>query len=175
VKRGSLTVVCGPMYAGKTTYLLQAADKFTVSFKPSIDTRYDATSIASHDGAKGNAFAIKADATGVDALLSLSKSASVVLIDECQFLSDPFVLAIQAIQSRGSKVVCAGLDLDFLGQPFGIMPRLLCLADQVIKLSALCSCGSVARRTYRKSSSMDLIEVGSSDKYEPRCVDCFYK
>lgn len=175
LKRGTLTVICGPMYAGKTSALLDLLDSSSVAFKPDIDTRYDATQLASHDGKRGKAFAIKPDATGVDALLSMSKSYAKVAIDECQFLSSSYVLAIQAIQSRGSKVICSGLDLDYLGQPFGIMPSLLCLADTVIKCTALCSCGSLARRTYRTSDSTALIDVGAKDKYAPRCLDCYYK
>ena len=175
LKRGTLTVICGPMYAGKTSRLLDMLDTSSVAFKPEIDTRYDCTQIASHDGKRGKAFPIKCDASGVDALLNISKSYATVALDECQFLSSSFVLAIQAIQSRGARVICSGLDLDYLGQPFGIMPTLLCLADSVIKCTALCSCGSLARRTYKTSDSRELIDVGAKDKYAPRCLDCFYK
>jgi len=175
MKRGKLTVVCGPMYAGKTTYLMQEAQSGAVMFKPYLDDRYSKDCLATHDGAKLKSILISNDPAGVDVLLNNSKSYYTVGIDECQFLSDSFILAIQAIQGRGSSVICAGLDLDFLGQPFGIMPRLACLADKVIKLTALCSCGSRANRTFKKYNSMDIIDVGHSDKYEPKCSDCYYK
>jgi len=171
-----IEVIAGCMYAGKTTELVRRLIGVeAIAFKPSIDTRYHETHLATHDGATFPAINVPTSTAGLDVILEKSKGAKVVGIDECQFFPDSLVLVVNVLADQGVRVICSGLDLDYKGQPFGPMPALLAVADRVTKINAKCKCGVKANRTYKLSRSSDLIEVGSHGVYEARCRTCWSK
>ncbi|WP_018963148.1 thymidine kinase [Coprothermobacter platensis] len=175
---GWLEVITGCMFSGKTEELVRRlrraviARKKTVAIKPTIDTRYDLMAVVSHSGFSFNAIPIGDPKT----ILSISKDAEVVGIDESQFFTIDLIPVIQELLQEKKRVIVAGLDLDFRGEPFGIMPNLLALADEAMKLHAICSvCGNIATKTQRlidgKPARYDdpTILVGGLESYEARC------
>ncbi len=182
-KLGKITVVCGSMFAGKSEELIRLARRALYArkrvqvFKPEIDSRYDETMVVTHMGVKHEAVPVKNVA---DLRAKLDKKSEVVLIEEAQFFDESLAELCMEIADRGVEVVCAGLDQDFRRRPFGPMPKLLSLADEVIKLRAICmKCGAPASHTYRvidgKPAHMDdpLILIGATEAYEARCRNCF--
>jgi thymidine kinase len=181
-QQGWLEVIVGCMFAGKTEELirrikvLQFAKKKIVVIKPSIDNRYSGDEIASHSGyrVKGvNASSAK------DILNLINKDTEVVAIDEAQFFDKDLVKIVESLADRGIRVMVAGLDRDFRGEPFGVIPELLTRAEFITKLSAVCSsCGNPATRTQRlvngKPASYNdpIVLVGAAEAYEPRCRHC---
>lgn len=179
LQKGWIEAICGPMFAGKSEELIRRvktlsyAHKKIMAFKPWIDNRYDDTAIASHDGDKYQAFAVK---TVQDIRSMVDDSVQVVAIDEVQFFGDEIVSLCEEFANRGMRVIVAGLDTDFRGEPFGPMPQLLARAEFVAKLSAACTvCGCAATRTQRlvdgKPAKYDdpIILVGAKESYEARC------
>ena len=179
LRKGWIEVICGPMFAGKSEELIRRvktlsyAHQKIVAFKPAIDNRYDKSAIASHDGEKYQAFAIK---SAEDILPLVESDVQVVAIDEVQFFKDSIVSICESLADRGVRVIVAGLDTDFRGEPFGVMPLLLARAEFVTKLSAACTvCGCAATRTQRlvdgKPANYDdpIILVGAKESYEARC------
>ena len=179
LQKGWIEVICGPMFAGKSEELIRRvktlsyAHQKIVAFKPAIDNRYDKRAIASHDGEKYQAFAIK---SAEDILPLVESDVQVVAIDEVQFFKDSIVSICESLADRGVRVIVAGLDTDFRGEPFGVMPLLLARAEFVTKLSAACTvCGCAATRTQRlvdgKPANYDdpIILVGAKESYEARC------
>ena len=179
LQKGWIEVICGPMFAGKSEELIRRvktlsyAHQKIVAFKPAIDNRYDKSAIASHDGEKYQAFAIK---SAEDILPLVESDVQVVAIDEVQFFKDSIVSICESLADRGVRVIVAGLDTDFKGEPFGVMPLLLARAEFVTKLSAACTvCGCAATRTQRlvdgKPANYDdpIILVGAKESYEARC------
>lgn len=174
---GRLEVLVGPMFAGKTTELLRriveaekSGEKVRV-YKPRLDTRHEDTAVYSHDGVSTSAQWV-----GPDWSTPFSNGATVVALDEVQFFSLDVVPEIVRAVHRGIRVIAAGLDLTSQEEPFGPVPVLLALADEVVKLRARCSqCGKPAGRTYRLVSSSAKILVGGAESYEPRCLSCFAK
>ena len=179
LQKGWIEVICGPMFAGKSEELIRRvktlsyAQQKIVAFKPAIDNRYDKSAIASHDGEKYQAFAIK---SAEDILPLVESDVQVVAIDEVQFFKDSIVSICESLADRGVRVIVAGLDTDFRGEPFGVMPLLLARAEFVTKLSAACTvCGCAATRTQRlvdgKPANYDdpIILVGAKESYEARC------
>ena len=179
LQKGWIEVICGPMFAGKSEELIRRvktlsyAHQKIVAFKPAIDNRYDKSAIASHDGEKYQAFAIK---SAEDILPLVESDIQVVAIDEVQFFKDSIVSICESLADRGVRVIVAGLDTDFRGEPFGVMPLLLARAEFVTKLSAACTvCGCAATRTQRlvdgKPANYDdpIILVGAKESYEARC------
>ena len=179
LQKGWIEVICGPMFAGKSEELIRRvktlsyAHQKIVAFKPAIDNRYDKSAIASHDGEKYQAFAIK---SAEDILPLVESDVQVVAIDEVQFFKDSIVSICESLADRGVRVIVAGLDTDFRGEPFGVMPLLLARAEFVTKLSAACTvCGCAATRTQRlvdgKPANYDdpIILVGAQESYEARC------
>ena len=179
LQKGWIEVICGPMFAGKSEELIRRvktlsyAPQKIVAFKPAIDNRYDKSAIASHDGEKYQAFAIK---SAEDILPLVESDVQVVAIDEVQFFKDSIVSICESLADRGVRVIVAGLDTDFRGEPFGVMPLLLARAEFVTKLSAACTvCGCAATRTQRlvdgKPANYDdpIILVGAKESYEARC------
>lgn len=167
------------MFSGKSEELIrrvrrtQFAKQTVQVFKPKIDNRYSEESVVSHNG---TSFIAKPIAKSVDILEEVSAKTDVVAIDEVQFFDDDIVEVVQALANRGHRVIVAGLDQDFRGEPFGKVPELMSLAELVTKLQAVCSvCGSPSSRTQRlingKPASYDdpIILVGASESYEPRC------
>ncbi len=179
---GSLTVICGSMFSGKTEELIRLvrrsmhARKHVQVFKSSLDTRCDTTVIRTHDDTRFNAVAV-ADAKTIEMLLE--PSVQVVGIEEVQFLDEPVVELCVRLADNGIDVIVAGLDQDFRALPFTFMPRLMALADNVMKLHAICKiCGEEASRTQRlvdgRPAAWDepTILIGADDAYEARCRHC---
>ena len=180
-KEGWIEVITGCMFAGKTEELirrinvLQFAKKKIVVFKPSIDDRYSIDKVVSHAGTSVESYAIKQ----AKEMLDLVGDADVIAIDEVQFFDDEVVDICNHFADQGKRVMCAGLDMDFRGEPFSIMPRLVTQAEFVTKLTAVCTvCGAPATRTQRivngKPANFDdpIIQVGASEAYEARCRHC---
>lgn len=170
---GSIEVVCGPMFSGKTEELIRRVKRAQIAkqrvqiFKPAIDVRYDVEDVVSH-----NFQAIKSEPveSAVDILLRLKDSTRVVAIDEIQFFDENIITVVTKLAARGYRVICAGLDLDFRAQPFGPMPTLLAVADEVMKIHAICTiCGAPATRSQRLSTQKERVLLGEKDAYEARC------
>lgn len=179
LQKGWIEIITGPMFAGKSEELIRRlrtlsyAHKKIVSFKPAIDDRYDKTKIASHDGEMFDAYAIK---SAKDIYQFVDDKTEVVAIDEVQFFGTEVADIIEDLADKGMRVICAGLDLDFRGEPFGPMPTLLSRAEFVTKLSAACTiCGCAATRTQRlidgNPANYDdpVILVGAKESYQARC------
>jgi thymidine kinase len=175
---GHIEVVVGPMFSGKSEELIRRVNRAVIAkqnvqvFKPAIDNRYDAVAVASHNGRTFHAQAINS----VEEIREkLEPDTQVVAIDEGQFLSDTLVQLCIDLADEGKRVIVAGLDLDFRGEPFGPVPKLLAHAEMVDKLTAICSCGRAATRTQRLIGGHPahyddpVILVGAAESYEPRC------
>ncbi len=180
---GSLTVICGSMFAGKSEELIRLARRALYAkkkvqvFKPALDDRYHESMVVTHMGVKHEAIAVRNVA---DLGAKVHPDTEVVLIEEAQFFDASLANLAQRLADEGRDVICAGLDQDFRREPFGPMPTLMCLADQVIKLRAICmSCGAPASHTYRvingKPAHWDdpIILIGATESYEARCRRCF--
>jgi thymidine kinase len=170
---GSIEVVCGPMFSGKTEELIRRVKRAQIAkqrvqiFKPAIDIRYDIEDVVSHSSQ-----AIKSEPveTAIDIFARLKDSTRVIAIDEVQFFDEAIVTVVSKLAARGYRVICAGLDLDSRAMPFGPMPTLLALADEVMKIHAICTiCGAPATRSQRLVSSKSQVLIGESDAYEARC------
>ena len=175
-KSGSIEVVCGSMFSGKTEELIrrlkraQFAGQAIAIFKPAVDNRYSDVEVVSHDFHKISSTPIKDPAD----MLKVSSDVQVVGVDEAQFFDESLVDVCQALANRGIRVIVAGLDTDFLGAPFGPMPRLMAVAEDVQKVHAICvKCGALANHSHRLSKSEDLVLLGEKDVYEPLCRDCY--
>jgi thymidine kinase len=177
-RRGCIEVVCGSMFSGKTEELLRRVKRARLAkqrvllFKPRIDNRYDDVKVVSHEG-------IKQDATPVSSSQELISfvdvtTAHVVGIDEAQFFDDAIVETAERLANAGIRVICAGLDQDYRGKPFGPMAALMCVAEYVSKLHAICTrCGAAACRSQRLVGTEGQLFVGGMADYEPRCRACF--
>lgn len=179
---GWIEVVCGCMFSGKSEELIRRVKRAEIArqkvqvFKPVIDTRYGLGQVSSHSGARVNAVPAL-NAKEVEE--QLDPEANIIGIDEVQFFDPAIVQTIEALAAQGRRVICAGLDMDFRGEPFGPMPELMARAEEVTKLSAICvECGAPATRTQRlingKPAAYDdpIILVGASEAYEARCRAC---
>lgn len=177
---GHIEVIVGPMFSGKSEELIRRVNRAVIAkqkvqvFKPAIDNRYDAVAVASHNGRTWEARAVN----GVEEIKErLEPDTQVIAIDEGQFLSEDLVQLVLDLADEGKRVIVAGLDLDFRGEPFGPMPSLLAHAEMVDKLTAICSCGRAATRTQRLIGGHPahyddpVILVGAAESYEPRCRD----
>ena len=176
-KSGCIEVVCGSMFSGKTEELIrrlrhaQFANQQIAIFKPVIDKRYSDVEVVSHDFHKITSTPV---ATPAEMLEKVGPEVRVVGIDEAQFFDETLVEVCQTLANRGVRVIVAGLDTDYLGQPFGPMPRLMAVAEDVQKVHAICvRCGALANHSHRLSKSHDLVLLGEKDVYEPLCRDCF--
>lgn len=180
---GSITVVCGSMFAGKSEELIRRARRALYAkkkvqvFKPSIDKRYDQLMVVSHVGAKHEAVPV---ASVEDLARKIDRDTDVVCIEEAQFFDSAIVDLVVTLADDGVEVVVAGLDQDFRRQPFGPMPTLLALADEVVKLRAICiKCGRPASHTYRTIDGRPahkndpVILIGATESYEARCRNCY--
>jgi len=174
--RGSIEVITGSMFSGKTEELIRRlrralfAGQTVEIFKPSLDVRYSETRIVSHDD-RG------VTSTPVDnasSILLLTANAQVVGIDEAQFFDNAVVNVCNVLADSGVRVLVAGLDMDFNGNPFGPMPDLLAVADYITKVHAICvRCGCLAQYSYRKSDNEKVVLLGEKELYEPLCRQCF--
>ena len=191
-----LEVVVGCMFSGKSEELTRRlrrakiAGLDVVAFKPSIDNRYDSEKIASHSSVTFEARTFKNFNDLIEKVMSARASnedrfPDVIGIDEVQFLPRDLVPFIEMIVNSGTKVIVAGLDMDYLGKPFGPIPELMAIGDKVIKLSAICVaedeggkiCGEPATRSYRLAAkdTGSLVQVGATDSYQARCRKCWSK
>lgn len=175
-----IELICGSMFSGKTEELLRRVKRAQIArqkiqvFKPMIDNRYSPDHVQSHDA---NRIPSRQVEKGKDILRWVEDNTRVVGIDEAQFFDDSVVDASQKLAYRGIRVIIAGLDMDFRGNPFGPMPKLLAIAEDVTKLSAVCVvCGNSASRTQRIAGSLGIdaqrIAVGAKEMYEARCRFC---
>jgi thymidine kinase len=176
---GWVEVICGSMFSGKSEELIrrvrrtQFAKQEIAVYKPKLDNRYSDESVVSHNGTSVIAKAVEGSAVILE---DLNPQVDVVAIDEVQFFDEGIVEVVQKLANSGYRVIIAGLDQDFRGEPFGPMPKLMSIAEQVTKLQAVCAvCGSPASRTQRlingEPAGYDdpVILVGASEAYEPRC------
>jgi thymidine kinase len=176
---GSIEVICGSMFSGKTEELIRRVRRAIIAkqhvqvFKPSLDDRYGIESVTSHNGQKVEAEPVP---TSKDIYELLQKETTVVAIDEAQFFDANVSEVAEMLAGRGIRVIVAGLDTDFRGEPFGQMPNLMCMAESVTKLRAICVvCGEYASFTQRlvngKTAHYDdpIILVGAQESYEARC------
>jgi thymidine kinase len=186
---GRLEVVCGSMFSGKTEELMRRlrraeyAKQRVLTIKHHIDKRYnqEPTSIVSHEGSERFALIINDTVAGAEKIIELAQNnVDVIGIDEIQFFGHHMISAIIKLIGKGKRIVVAGLDLDFRGEPFGILPILMALADEVCKLKAICvRCGNDAHHTQRlingfpAAYSDPIVLVGAAELYEARCRDCF--
>lgn len=181
-REGWIEVICGCMFAGKTEELIRRinvlsyARKNILVFKPKIDDRYSTTEIASHAGSKVPCIVIS---EAKEILDHVNYDTDVVAIDEVQFFDEDVVDICEYLADSGLRVMVAGLDKDFRGEPFGVLPDLLTRAEFVTKLTAVCTkCGAPATRTQRiingKPASFNdpIVLVGAKEAYEPRCRHC---
>ena len=175
---GSIEVICGSMFSGKTEELLRRLKRARfakleiIVFKPRIDTRYDRESIVSHNA---NNISSKVVESTSEILESVNEE-NVVAIDEAQFFTENLVEVCNALANQGKRVIVAGLDMDFLGKPFGVMPKILAIAENITKLHAICvDCGSIANYSFRLTKNQQLIELGQKNEYKPLCRNCFMK
>jgi len=172
-RAGGIEVICGPMFSGKTEELIRRVKRAQIAkqrvqlFKPAIDVRYDETKVVSHSS---QALEAEPVAKSTDILLQLKDTTRIVAIDEVQFFDEGIVKVIEKLANRGYRVICAGLDLDSRAVPFGPMPMLLAIADDVQKIQAICTtCGAPATRSQRLSDCEDTILLGEKDAYDARC------
>ena len=172
-RTGWLEVICGPMFSGKSEELIkrlrraQIARRRVQIFKHGIDARYDATSIVSHSQQSLPGVAIQEVG---DILELVDDRTELVAIDEGQFFSSDIIEVTNKLANQGKRVIVAGLDLDYLGHPFGPMPQLMCSAEYVTKQLAICmTCGEPANFTQRLTRATDQIVVGAAETYEARC------
>ncbi|MCO5231732.1 MAG: thymidine kinase [Chitinophagales bacterium] len=178
IHTGWIEVICGSMFSGKTEELLRRLKRAKFAhqrveiFKPQIDIRYHETLIVSHD-----ANHIQSNPVGVaENILLYSNEVDVIGIDEAQFFDEQLPEVCNILASKGIRVIVAGLDMDFLGQPFGPMPALMANAEYVTKVHAICvKCGNPAGYSYRLTDSDKTILLGEKEEYEPRCRTCFNK
>lgn len=178
---GWLEVIAGPMFSGKSEELIRRVTRSLIArqrvqvFKPAIDDRFDAQAVASHNGRTLEAVPV---ADVAELQRHLRDDTQVVAVDEGQFLDAALVPLAVELADAGRRVIVAGLDLDFRGEPFGPIPQLLAHAEVVEKLTAICSCGRAATRTQRliagHPAHVDdpIVLVGASERYEPRCRSC---
>lgn len=174
-RRGWIEVICGSMFSGKTEELIRRLKRVKIAnlkveiYKPAIDVRYDEVKIVSHDANSIHSVPVKSS----QEILLLAQDVDVVGIDEAQFFDAEIANVCEHLASKGIRVIVAGLDMDYLGNPFGQMPNLLAKADYITKLHAICvKCGNIANISYRKIAQSEQVLLGEKDIYEPRCRHC---
>ena len=177
-KAGEIEVICGSMFSGKTEELIRRIRRAKFAnlkieiFKPTIDTRYSEDDVVSHDFHKIPCHAVKDPRD----MLKVADDVQVIGIDEAQFYDMSLVDVAKELADRGKGVIIAGLDPDYLGKPFGPMPYLMAIAEEVRKVHAICvNCGNLANHSHRLSASKKLVVLGEKDTYEPLCRDCYQK
>lgn len=175
---GRIEVVCGSMFSGKTEELIRRMKRAKFArqrveiFKPAIDKRYSAEDVVSHD--RNSIQSTPVDTSS--SILLLSSDIDVVGIDEAQFFDDGLVDVCNRLANRGLRVIVAGLDMDFRGVPFGPIPALCAIADEVTKVHAICvKCGALAYLSHRLVANDKRVLLGETGEYEPLCRDCYLK
>ena len=175
-RKGWMEVICGSMFSGKTEELIRRLKRAKIAnqkveiFKPTIDTRYDETEVVSHNQ---NSISSTPVSSSLNILL-MNDDADVIGIDEAQFFDQELVFVCEKLAEQGTRVIIAGLDMDYLGKPFGPMPALMAIAEYVTKVNAICMvCGDIATHSFRKTNENNLVMLGEKDTYEARCRFCF--
>ncbi len=176
VKKGCIEVICGSMFSGKTEELIRRLNRAKIArqkveiFKPSIDTRYDEVKVVSHNETAITSTPVET----ASQILLYAEDASVIGIDEAQFFDDDLFNVCNQLANRGVRVIVAGLDMDYLGNPFGPIPKLMAVAEDVTKVHAICMrCGSLAQYSHRTVQNDKLVMLGETDTYEPLCRNCY--
>ncbi|WP_316816085.1 thymidine kinase [Pedobacter nyackensis] len=174
---GSIEVICGSMFSGKTEELLRRLKRAEIAklkieiFKPKTDTRYDEMAVVSHDLNSIESTPVESST----AILLLKADTQVVGIDEAQFFDENLPEVCNKLAQKGIRVIVAGLDMDFMGKPFGPVPALMAIAELVTKVNAVCvRCGSPAVYSYRTVANPSRLLLGEKDSYEPRCRHCYH-
>jgi thymidine kinase len=175
-KKGYIEVICGSMFSGKTEELIRRLKRAKYAkqrieiFKPEVDIRYDLEKVVSHDENSISSTPVQSSSQ----ILLLSTDVEVVGIDEAQFFDPEIVSVCNILASRGVRVIVAGLDMDYLGNPFGPMPALIATAEYVTKVHAVCvKCGNLAYISHRIVENDKLFLLGETDSYEPLCRICY--
>lgn len=175
---GWIEVICGSMFSGKTEELIRRLKRAKFAkqnveiFKPIVDVRYDGDKVVSHDANEIRSTAVPAAAN----IRILGDTCDVVGIDEAQFFDDEIVTVCNDLANKGVRVVVAGLDMDFKGNPFGPMPALMATAEYVTKVHAICTrTGNLANYSFRKSNNDDLVLLGETESYEPLSRGAYYR
>jgi thymidine kinase len=178
LRAGRIEVICGSMFSGKTEELLRRLRRAKIArqkveiFKPAIDTRYSQAEVVSHDRNTILSTPVEHSSN----ILLLSSEVEVVGIDEAQFFDDGLIDVCQQLADQGMRVIIAGLDMDFKRVPFGPIPGLCAIADDVIKVHAIClSCGNLASYSHRLVKNDKQIMLGETEEYQPLCRKCYLK
>lgn len=176
--RGRVEVICGSMFSGKTEELIrrmkraQFAHQKVEIFKPALDTRYSDYDVVSHEGNVIPSTPVENSAS----IVLLSSNCDVIGIDEAQFFDSNLVSVCNQLADKGIRVIVAGLDIDYTGKPFGPMPDICAIADEVTKVHAICvRCGSLAYISHRIVAGDKQVQLGAINEYEPLCRECYAK
>jgi thymidine kinase len=176
-RQGWIEVICGSMFSGKTEELIRRLNRARIArqkveiFKPKIDTRYDETNVVSHDE---NSI-VSTPVETASQILLYAEEVDVVGIDEAQFFDSDLMAVCNFLANKGVRVIVAGLDMDFQGNPFGPIPSLLATAEYVTKVHAICMrCGNLAQYSHRTTADKNLVMLGEMDSYEPLCRKCYF-
>ena len=176
LRSGWIEVICGSMFSGKTEELIRRLNRAKIAkqkveiFKPSIDNRYDVLNVVSHNKNEIQSTPVE---TASEILFYVDK-ANVIGIDEAQFFDAELVNVCNQLADNGIRVIVAGLDMDYLGKPFGPIPQIMATAEYVTKVHAICmNCGSLAQYSHRTVKNNNLVMLGEKDNYEPLCRKCF--
>ena len=177
-RRGRIEVICGSMFSGKTEELIRRLKRAKIArqrieiFKPAMDVRYSEADVVSHEGQAIASTPIETSAS----ILLLAPDADVVGIDEAQFFDNALADVCRKLADNGTRVIVAGLDMDFRGKPFGPMPALCAIADEVTKVHAICvKCGELATFSHRTVKNDRQVLLGETEEYEPLCRLCYLK
>lgn len=175
-QKGSIEVICGSMFSGKTEELLRRLRRAeyagfkTILFKPEIDERYSANEVISHDQNKRESHSISKS----NEILEIHNNEQVIGIDEAQFLDQGLAMICESLADAGYKIIVSGLEKDYLRNSFGPMPKLLVLAEHITKLHAICTeCGELANYSFRKNKGGEQIALGAKEEYQALCRTCY--
>lgn len=176
--QGWIEVICGSMFSGKTEELIRRLKRAKIAklkveiFKPGVDTRYSEEDVVSHNATALHSIPVES----ANEILFYASDVDVIGIDEAQFLDDELPNVCEQLANQGVRVIIAGLDMDFMGKPFGPMPKLMAIAEDVTKVHAICvRCGSAAQFSHRTIAGDKLVVLGETESYEPLCRACYLK
>ncbi len=177
-KRGSIEVIAGSMFSGKTEELIRRLKRARIAglkveiYKPALDTRYSDTLVVSHDERSITSTPVE----NASMILLLSEGVQVIGIDEAQFFNNEIVDVCNELADRGVRIIVAGLDMDYSRKPFGPMPDIIAIAEYVTKVHAICvECGNLANYSFRKAKDKNVVLLGEGDIYKPLCRNCYNK
>ena len=178
LRKGHIELICGSMFSGKTEELIRRLKRAKIAkqkveiFKPRIDVRYDDINVVSHDANFIHSTPVESSSQ----ILLYANDVEVIGIDEAQFFDDGLPFVCSELADRGIRIIVAGLDIDYLGKPFGCMPNLLAIAEYVTKVHAICmNCGDLAHYSHRIVEGSSRILLGEQESYVPLCRACFNK